>query len=84
MATYKALHDVARREHKFFAALQGVDIDQDESSSSSESKATTIEEVQARAIARLTGDENLAGAVSEGLTPDMGVQYMIAEGAEIG
>lgn len=84
MATYKAINDVAKRDRKFFAALQGVDIDEDDADSSSGSKTTTIEEVQARAVARLTGDQNLAGAISEGLTPDMGVQYMIVEGAEIG
>lgn len=71
------------------AALQGIDIDEKNDKDtdgqiSSSSKVPTIEEIQARAVARLTGDRNMAGAVSQGFTPDMGVEYKIAEGTVLG
>ena len=82
MHTVEAMHRVEKRKQKFMAALQGIDLDKDENSSTG--KATTVEEVKARAVARLTGDKNLAGAIAQGFTPDTGLQYQIAEGAEIG
>lgn len=66
------------------AALQGVDIDENVDSGRADEGIPTVEEIQARAIARLTGDRDTAGAVSQGFTPDMGVNYSIVEGAEIG
>lgn len=82
MHTVEAMHRVEKRKQKFMAALQGVDLDKEETPKND--KVLTAEEVKARAIARLTGDKNLAGAVAEGFTPDTGLQYKIAEGAEIG
>lgn len=68
------------------AALQGVDLDDkiDESIDAEINRIPSIEEIQARAVERLTGDRNVAGAISQGLTPDMGVIYSIAEGTELG
>jgi len=85
VATLDAIHKTEKRRNKFMAALQGVDLDEatDEDETKNK-KPATLQEVQARAIARLTGDQNLAGAIAEGFTPDMGVQYMMAEGTEIG
>lgn len=82
MHTVEALHRVEKRKQKFMAALQGIDIDKQETPKND--KVPTAEEVKARAIARLTGDRNLAGAVAEGFTPDTGLEYKITEGAEIG
>ena len=65
------------------AALQGVDLDE-KIDKDIDDRVSTLEEVKARAIARLTGDKNMAGAISQGITPDMGVDYKIAEGTEIG
>lgn len=65
------------------AALQGIDID-DKIDEVADERIASIEEVQARAVARLTGDKNLSGAISQGFTPDMGVNYALVEGAEIG
>lgn len=65
------------------AALQGVDIDKQEKKESSKGPVS-LEDVKARAVARLTGDANMAGAVAEGFTPDKGLQYKITGGAEIG
>ncbi len=87
MATLNAIHATEKRRNKFMAALQGIDLDensQDDTSTTVSKKLPTVEEIQARAVARLTGDANLAGAVAEGITPDMGVEYMIMEGAEVG
>jgi hypothetical protein len=82
-ATLKAVYESERRRQKFMAALQGISLDQGEDSLQEE-HIPTVEEIQARAMARITGDKNLAGAVGQGLTPDMGVEYKIVEGAELG
>lgn len=65
------------------AAIQGIDLDEKIDEDIDE-RISTIEEIQARAVARLTGDRDLAGAISQGFTPEMGVQYKIAEGTELG
>lgn len=85
-ATLKAIYESERRRQKFMAALQGVDLDEkiDEDIDAEINKIPSIEEIQARAVARLTGDIAAAEAISQGLTPDMGVTYSIMEGAEIG
>ena len=68
------------------AALQGVDLDEkiDKDIDAEIDKIPSVEEIQARAVARLTGDHTAAQAISQGLTPDMGVIYSIAEGTELG
>lgn len=66
------------------AAIQGIDLEQGQEDEVQESHIPTIEEIQARAVARLTGDRDMAGAVSQGFTPEMGVNYKIAEGTELG
>jgi predicted RND superfamily exporter protein len=85
-ATLKAMYESERRRQKFMAALQGVDIDEkiDSEIDSDIDKIPTIEEIQARAVARLTGDHSAAQAISQGFTPDMGVSYAIAEGTDLG
>lgn len=65
------------------AALQGVNLDE-EIDEVMDKKVSTLEEIQARAAARITGDQNLAGAIAQGITPDMGTNYAIAEGTSIG
>ena len=69
------------------AALQGVDIDEQIDNTIDkqiEDHIPTLEEIKARAIERLTGDKNMAGAVSQGFTPEMGTLYEIAEGTTFG
>ena len=88
-ATLKAMYETERRRQKFMAAIQGIDIDEQESVTDEDvtkkvERVSTVEEIQARAIARLTGDRNMAGAISQGFTPDMGVDYKIMEGTELG
>lgn len=85
-ATLKAIYESERRRQKFMAALQGVDLDEkiDEDIDAEINKIPSVEEIQARAVARLTGDRAAAEAISQGLTPDMGVIYSIAEGTDFG
>jgi hypothetical protein len=82
--TLEAMRRTEKRKQKFLAALQGIDIDVDENSGELEKKATTLDDVKARAVARLTGDQNLAGAIAEGFTPDTGLEYKIMGGTELG
>lgn len=83
VATLKAVYESERRRQKFMAALQGVDLN-DQAEEEVEEAVSSIEDIKARAVARLTGDKNMAGAVSQGFTPEMGVIYEIAEGTELG
>lgn len=73
-ATLKAMYKVESRKNKFQAQLQGIDLD-DTSTSDSDSKPSTLQDVQARALARLNKSESVKGAAELGLTPDMGVGY---------
>ena len=86
------MHKTEKRKQKFMAALQGIDLDESEGSTQSSSTSNTknnnapvsIEDVKARAVARLTGDENMAGAIAEGFTSDKGLEYKIMGGTELG
>lgn len=84
MATVSAIHESEKRRNTFMAALQGISLD--ETTEKSEVKSLpTVEEVQARAVARITGDATLAGSIAQGFTPEMGMNYVISsEGTEIG
>jgi hypothetical protein len=84
MATVSAIHESEKRRNTFMAALQGISLD--ETTEKSEVKSLpTVEEVQARAVARITGDATLAGSIAQGFTPEMGLNYvMSSEGTEIG
>jgi hypothetical protein len=88
--TLDAMYRAEKRKNKFLAALQGIDIDGNSDSDGNEKEGSkkaslpTVEEVQARAIQRLTGDKNAAGATAAGITADMGTEYKIMEGTEIG
>lgn len=86
MHTVEAMHRVEKRKQKFMAALQGIDIDKDESTPEQPKRTgpVTLEEVQARAVARLTGDVVGAQAIAQGITPEMGLQYEIMGGTDIG
>lgn len=81
-ATLKAIYKVENRKNKFIAAMQGVDIDSDNTSSDSTEKPSTFEDIQARAIAKLTNNEDVTGAAQLGLTPDMGIGYAMLRSDE--
>jgi len=87
LLTLESMHKTEKRKQKFMAALQGIDLDeQSETQENSEGskKPPTVEDIKARAVARLTGDQNMAGAIAEGFTPDKGLEYKIMGGTEIG
>ncbi len=81
-ATLKAMYKVENRKNKFTAAMQGVDLDSNETSSDSTDKPSTFQEIQARAISKLTSNENISGAAQIGLTPDMGIGYTVLRSGE--
>lgn len=77
-ATLKAMYKAEERKNKFMAAIQGVDMNASEDTTSVEGEQpSTFEDVLARAAARVTGDENVAGALKNGITPDMQIGYEI-------
>ena len=81
-ATLKAMYKVEGRKNKFLAAMQGVDLDADNTSSDSTEKPSTFQEIQARAISKLTNNEDVAGAARLGITPDMGIGYAVLRSGE--
>jgi len=81
-ATLKAMYKVEGRKNKFLAAMQGVDLDADNTSSDSTDKPSTFQDIQARAISKLTNNESVAGAAQLGLTPDMGIGYAVLRSGE--
>lgn len=74
-ATLKAMYKRENRNNKFIAAMQGVNLDEDSVSSDSEDKPSTFQEIQARAMQKLTGDKSKSKAIEYGFTPDLGVEY---------
>lgn len=81
-ATLKAMYKVENRKNKFIAAMQGVDLDSENTSSDSTDKPSTFQEIQARALSKLTSNENITGAAELGLTPDMGIGYAMLRSGE--
>lgn len=82
-ATLKAMYSVESRKNKFMASLQGVSLDSSDSDDTSEKQPSTLKDIQARAMARLSGDnEKASSAVKYGFTPDMGVAYDIIRSGE--
>ncbi len=81
-ATLKAMYKVEGRKNKFLAAMQGVDLDAENTSSDSTEKPSTFQEIQARAISKLTNNEDVAGAARLGITPDMGIGYAVLRSGE--
>jgi hypothetical protein len=82
-ATLKAMYSAESRKNKFMASLQGVNLDSSDSDDNSEKQPSTLKDIQARAMARLSGDnEKASSAVKYGFTPDMGVAYDIIRSGE--
>lgn len=74
IATLGAMHEKENRQNKFLAAIQGIDLS-DGQSQTSESGATTLEEVYARANKKLTGDIVGSEAVAQGINESEGTSY---------
>ncbi len=74
----KTLESVYRREERnqrFLASLQGIKLDESSSASSGDDTPATLQEIQARATAKLTGSSEKARAVEYGFTSDLGMSY---------
>lgn len=85
LAVLNAIYEKEKRNNKFMAALQGVDIEKDapqeskKQEDSEEEKATTMNDIYARVAARLGGSPELVEMAKLGLTPDMGTGYELWE-----
>jgi len=73
IATLGAMHEKENRQNKFLAAIQGIDLSDSQTQQSE--KVTTLEEIQARAAARVTGDMTQANAIAFGISEDDGLSY---------
>ena len=75
VATLKAIYEAESRRNKFLAMVNGIDVESSENKE--EEKPVTFQEIQARAMAKLTGDITQAKAIEYGFTPDMGLSYEV-------
>lgn len=73
IATLGAMHEKENRHNKFLAAIQGIDLS--DSQPQQGEKLTTLEEIQARAAAKVTGDMTQANAIAFGISQDEGLSY---------
>lgn len=71
MLIIKKMREKDHRDKKFLAAMQGIDLDKGQNSEVQK----RIKEVEARAAARLTGDEN---ALEKAEYADMGFEFQTA------
>jgi hypothetical protein len=78
IATLGAMHEKENRQNKFLAAIQGIDLSSDNSSSpSSDDAPVSLSEITARAERRLGGDESSAYAIEFGISKDEGLGYEV-------
>lgn len=75
MATLKAIYEREHRQNKFTAAMQGVDIDKENKGGTDE--AVSFEEVKARAIAKMSGDQSMANSARFGFDELDGTGYSV-------
>lgn len=76
MTTLKAIYEREHRQNKFMASIQGIDIDENKTKEGAD-EAVTFEEVKARAIAKMTGDQSSANAARFGFDELDGTEYSI-------
>jgi hypothetical protein len=76
----KTLESVYRKEERnqrFLASLQGIKLDESSSAGDGSDAPATLQEIQARATAKLTGSTEKSRAVEYGFTSDMGMSYSL-------
>jgi hypothetical protein len=84
IATLGAMHEKENRQNKFLAAIQGIDLSPDNSSSSTNGDApTSLAEINARADKRLGGSESSSFALEFGISQDEGLGYEVLGLADI-
>jgi hypothetical protein len=76
MATLKSIYEREHRHNKFLALMQGIDIDK-ENKGGEQDGAVSFEEVKARAIAKMSGDQSLAHSAKFGFDDLDGTGYNI-------
>jgi hypothetical protein len=76
IATLGAMHEKENRQNKFLAAIQGIDLSE-QSQTSEGSGATSLQDIEARAHARLTGNQVEATAIQQGINKSDGLDYNI-------
>jgi hypothetical protein len=76
MATLKAIFEKEHRSNKFAAAMQGIDLEGN-IEKKGEDRPVTFEEVKARAIARVTGNQEQANAALYGFDNMDGTSYKL-------
>jgi hypothetical protein len=74
-ATLKSMYKVENRKNKFMAAMQGHEFDMDSTDSDPDAKPSTFLEIQARAMAKMTGNKEQAKALEYGFLPEEGTGY---------
>jgi hypothetical protein len=77
VATLKAMYESENRKNKFLAMVNGIDMENSSDNQDDDNRPATFQEIQARAMARLTGDTTKAKAVEYGITSDMGLAYEV-------
>jgi len=76
IATLGAMHEKENRQNKFLAAIQGIDLSE-QSQASENSGTTTLQDIEARAHARITGNQTEAMAIQQGFDGSDGLGYSI-------
>lgn len=76
IATLGAMHEKENRQNKFLAAIQGIDLSE-QSKTNDDSGASTLQDIEARAHARLTGNNIEATAIQQGINRSEGLDYTI-------
>lgn len=76
IATLGAMHEKENRQNKFLAAIQGIDLSE-QSQASENSGTTSLQDIEARAHARLTGNQTEAMAIQQGFDGSDGLGYSV-------
>ena len=76
IATLGAMHEKENRQNKFLAAIQGIDLSE-QSKTNDDSDASTLQDIEARVHARLTGNNTEAMAIQQGFDGSDGLGYTI-------
>jgi hypothetical protein len=76
IATLGAMHEKENRQNKFLAAIQGIDLSE-QSKTSDDTGATSLQDIEARVHARLTGNKTESMAIQQGFDGSDGLGYSI-------
>lgn len=77
IATLGAMHEKENRQNKFLAAIQGIDLSEQSKNTNEDSGVSTLQDIEARAHARLTGNATESMAIQQGFDGSDGLDYTI-------